>query len=96
MASLSPADVQPDPGVALWARLADQRLHLRDTVSVHQHRYRGRLWFLLRDTLGKKQLMFKALGIASGKTVVADFTAGFGGDSFKMACMGFEVFAYES
>ena len=80
MASLSQSDVQPDPGAALWARLADQRLRLRDTVSVHQHRYRGRLWFLLRDTLGKQQFrlsrgIYDLIGRLDGRRTLAEVLA---------------------
>ena len=55
VAALNPVVARADPTASLWERMADQRLHLRDTVSVHEHRYRGRAWYLLRDTLGKQQ-----------------------------------------
>ena len=81
MASLSQVDLQPDPGAALWARLADQRLRLRDTVSVHPHRYRGRLWFLLRDTLGKQQFrlsrgIYDLVARLDGRRTLAEALAG--------------------
>ena len=55
MVALNAAAPQADPAAMLWARLANQRLRLRDTVTVHEHRYRGRRWYLLRDTLAKQQ-----------------------------------------
>lgn len=80
MASLSEAEVQPDPGAALWSRLADQRLRLRDTVSVHQHRYRGRLWFLLSDTLGQQQFrlsrgVYRLIARLDGRHTLAEALA---------------------
>ena len=49
-----------EPAAQLWRRLAGQRLRLRDTVSVHEHRYRGRPWFLLHDALAGKQYRLSA------------------------------------
>ncbi|MGR8919671.1 MAG: peptidase M50, partial [Gammaproteobacteria bacterium] len=34
---------------ALFERLAERRPRLRDSVEVHRHRYRGQVWFILRD-----------------------------------------------
>ena len=37
-----------------WYRIANVKLSLRNHVSVHQHRYRNALWYILRDdTTGK-------------------------------------------
>jgi putative peptide zinc metalloprotease protein len=33
-----------------WTRMAPRRVRLRDTVQIARHRYRGRRWYLLRDT----------------------------------------------
>jgi len=55
MVALSTTSTAADPSALLWQRMADLRLYLRDTVSVYEHRYRGRHWYLLRDTLGKQQ-----------------------------------------
>ncbi|MEZ4872951.1 MAG: class I SAM-dependent methyltransferase [Bdellovibrionales bacterium] len=40
-------------------------------------------------TLGKKQPMFRALGLGKGVLHVLDATAGLGADTFKLACVGF-------
>lgn len=34
----------------LWSQIASRRPQLRESVSVYRHRYRGRRWYLLRDT----------------------------------------------
>ena len=69
----------------LWQRMAGLRLHLRDTVSVHEHRYRGRHWYLLRDTLGKQQYrlsqgVYQLIARLDGRQTLAEayarFTAG--------------------
>ena len=65
--------------------MAGLRLHLRDTVSVHEHRYRGRHWYLLRDTLGKQQYrlsqgVYQLIARLDGRQTLAEayarFTAG--------------------
>ena len=35
---------------ALWSRIANHRPRLRDSVRIYRHRYRGRRWYVLRDT----------------------------------------------
>lgn len=35
----------------LWYRIADRRMSLSDHVEVRRHRYRGRRWYVLRNTL---------------------------------------------
>jgi len=69
----------------LWERMAGLRLHLSDTVSVHEHRYRGRCWYLLRDTLGKQQFrlsqgVYRLVARLDGRQTLAEaydrFTAG--------------------
>tara|TARA_B100000749_G_scaffold280223_1_gene275299 strand:- start:8494 stop:9243 length:750 start_codon:yes stop_codon:yes gene_type:complete len=57
--------------------------------------YTSETTYMRQSTLGKKQPLFRALGIGKGVNRVLDATAGLGGDLFKMACMGFEVVGYE-
>ncbi len=46
-------------------------------------------------TLGKKQPLFRALGVEKGISHILDASAGLGGDLFKISCMGLKVSAYE-
>ena len=48
-----------------------------------------------RKTLGKRQPLFKAVGINNDIRSVLDMTAGFLGDAFKLACLNMNVLAYE-
>ena len=82
---MNQASAPVDPSTILWERMAGLRLHLRDTVSVHEHRYRGRHWYLLRDTLGKQQYrlsqgVYQLIARLDGRQTLAEayarFTAG--------------------
>ena len=69
----------PD-GDALWQQWSGRRLRLSDTVGVHEHRYRGRRWYLLRESLGGKQYrltasVYRFIALLDGRRTIAEALA---------------------
>ena len=75
--AVSPAITAPQPGDGLWQQWSARRLQLSDTVSVHEHRYRGRRWYLLREALSGRQyrltqMIYRFLALLDGRRTIAE------------------------
>ena len=62
---------------ALWQQWSGRRLRLSDTVGVHEHRYRGRRWYLLRESLSGKQYrltsaIYRFIALLDGRRTIAE------------------------
>lgn len=60
-----------------WHRVAEARPRLRSHVNIHQHSYRGELWYVLHDPISNTQhrlngISYQIVGLMNGKNSLDD------------------------